>query len=148
MSEIPKAGPCEMALNTGSAHRGRAYAALATGAVAAGSLAYIGINDPHRAGSLFLPCPFKLLTGWNCPACGGLRMTHDLLHANLSAAVVDNVFLLVGLPALLAWYLWRLKTGRPTMPRTAVAVIVIATIAWTVIRNMPGFPLVPTLYDG
>src|SRR5512144_853015 len=137
-----------MAPDTGLTQKGKAYTALATGAVLATGLAYVGINDPHRTGAPFLPCPFKVLTGWNCPACGGLRMTHDLLHANLSAAVVDNVFLLVGLPALLAWYLWRLKTGRPTTARTAVAVIVIATIAWTVIRNMPGFPLVPTLYDG
>ena len=101
-----------MALNTGLTQKGKAYTALATGAVAAGALVYVGINDPHRPGALFPPCPFKLLTGWNCPACGGLRMTHDLLHANLSAAVVDNVFLLVGLPALLAWFLWRRHTGR------------------------------------
>jgi len=137
-----------MAPSTGLTRRGQTYAALATGAATAGALAYVGINDPHRPGSLFLACPFKMLTGWNCPACGGLRMTHDLLHANLSAAVVDNVFLLVGLPALLVWFLWRRHAGRPTMPRTAVVVIVVATVAWTVIRNMSGFPLVPTLYDG
>ncbi|MBV9357631.1 MAG: DUF2752 domain-containing protein, partial [Chloroflexi bacterium] len=69
---------------------------LAGGAAVAGALAYIGTVDPHKRGSAFPTCPFKLLTGWNCPACGGLRMTHDLLHANLSAAVVDNVFLLAG----------------------------------------------------
>jgi hypothetical protein len=137
-----------MAPNPGLTHRAKAYTALATGAVAIGAFTYVGVNDPHRAGSLFPPCPFKMLTGWNCPACGGLRMTHDLLHANASAAVVDNVFLLVGLPALLAWFLWRRHTGQPTMPRTAIAVIVTAAIAWTVIRNMPGFPLVPTFYDG
>jgi hypothetical protein len=59
------------------------------------ALTYVGLVDPHRPGSAFPGCPFKLLTGWNCPACGGLRMAHDLLHADLSAAVVDNVFLLV-----------------------------------------------------
>ena len=137
-----------MALNTGPTQRGEAYTALATGAVLAGTVAYVGINDPHRAGSLFPPCPFKLLTSWNCPACGGLRMTHDLLHANLSAAVVDNIFLLVGLPALLGWFLWRRHTGNPALTRAAVVVIITTAIAWTVIRNMPGFPLVPTLYSG
>lgn len=136
-----------MALNTGPTQRGKAYTALATGAVLTGAVAYVGINDPHRAGSLFPPCPFKLLTGWNCPACGGLRMTHDLLHANLSAAVVDNIVLLVGLPALLGWFLWRRQTGKPALTRAAVVVIITTAIAWTVIRNMPGFPLVPTLYS-
>jgi hypothetical protein len=33
-----------------------------------------------------------------------------------------------------------------TMPATAV--IAVLAIAWTVVRNMPGFPLVPTLLDG
>lgn len=128
--------------------RGRLYGALGTGALLAGGLAYVGLADPHRPGFVFPPCPFKLLTGWNCPACGGLRMTHDLLHGNLAAAIVDNVFLLVGLPALLAWVVVRWRTGRPIMTMPAIAVIAVLAIAWTVVRNMPGFPLVPTLLDG
>ena len=83
--------------------RARLCIALGTGAALAAGLAYIGLADPHRPGSLFPPCPFKLLTGWNCPACGGLRMIHDLLHGDLAAAVVDNVVLLVGLPMLAFW---------------------------------------------
>lgn len=128
--------------------RGRLYGALGTGALLAGGLAYVGLADPHRPGFVFPPCPFKLLTGWNCPACGGLRMTHDLLHGDLAAAIVDNVFLLVGLPALLAWVVVRWRTGRPIMTMPATAVIAVLAIAWTVVRNMPGFPLVPTLLDG
>ena len=40
-------------------------------------------------------------------------MTHDLLHGDLAAAVVDNVFLLVGLPMLLAWLRRALAAGQP-----------------------------------
>jgi uncharacterized membrane protein YqjE len=75
-------------------------------------------------------------------------MTHDLLHGELAAAVVDNVFLLVGLPALLIWVVMRWRTGRPIMTMPALAVIAVLAITWTVVRNMPGFPLVPTLLDG
>jgi Protein of unknown function (DUF2752) len=82
-------------------------ATLGTATVFAGGLAYIAFSDPHRPGSLFPPCPFHQLTGWLCPGCGGLRMTHDILHGDLGAAVVDNVFLLVGLPALAVWVLMR-----------------------------------------
>jgi hypothetical protein len=135
-------------IEPGLTRRQKTYAALATGVAAAGALAYVGIADPHNRHSLFPVCPFKLLTGWNCPACGGLRMAHDLLHANLSAAVVDNVFLLAGIPALLAWFLWRRSAGKPPVTRAAVVVAIAAAIAWTVVRNIPGFPLVPTLYDG
>ena len=128
--------------------RGRLYGVLGTGALLGGGLAYVGLGDPHSSDFVFPACPFKLLTGWNCPACGGLRMTHDLLHGDLAAAVVDNVFLLVGLPALLAWILVRWRTGRPIMTMPAIAVIAVLAITWTVVRNMPGFPLVPTLLDG
>ena len=112
------------------------------------ALTYVGLVDPHRPGSAFPGCPFKLLTGWNCPACGGLRMAHDLLHADLSAAVVDNVFLLVGLPSLAFWMLLRMRQGRPVFGPVTATVLVALTVAWTVVRNLPGFPLIPTILDG
>ncbi len=128
--------------------RARLYGALGTGALLGGGLAYVGLADPHRPEFVFPPCPFKLLTGWNCPACGGLRMTHDLLHGDIGAAIVDNAFLLIGLPMLLAWILVRWRAGRPIMTMPAIAVIAVLVISWTVVRNMPGFPLIPTLVDG
>ncbi|SBS77613.1 conserved membrane hypothetical protein [uncultured Mycobacterium sp.] len=118
---------------------------IGTGALAVGALAYVGMVDPHRPGALFPPCPFRLLTGWNCPFCGGLRMTHDLLHGEVGAAVVDNVFALVGLPLLAIWVVWRSRRGERTFPLPAVVVIVVSAAVWTVVRNLPGFPLVPTL---
>lgn len=114
----------------------------------AGGLAYVGLGDPHRPDFLFPACPFKALTGLDCPGCGGLRMTHDLLHGDLAAAVVDNVFLLVGLPLLMAWSLVRWRRGQPLMTTPALVVIIAAAVIWTVIRNLPGFPLVPTVLDG
>jgi hypothetical protein len=118
---------------------------IGTGALAIGALAYVGVVDPHRPGTLFPPCPFHLLTGWNCPLCGGLRMTHDLLHGDLGAAVVDNVFALVGLPLLAIWVVWRIRRGERAFSLPALVVIAAAAVAWTVVRNLPGFPLVPTL---
>ncbi|MGV0850076.1 DUF2752 domain-containing protein [Mycolicibacterium phlei] len=121
---------------------------LGAGAALAGALTYIGIADPHRPGSLFPPCPFRALTGLNCPGCGGLRMTHDLLHGDLAAAVVDNVYLLFGLPLLLGWLLLRSRRGEPAMNTTIVTVILVSALTWTIVRNLPGFPLVPTVLPG
>lgn len=134
--------------STAADGKGALFTTLGTGAVFAGALAYVGLRDPHRPGFLFPGCPFKLVTGLNCPACGGLRMTHDLLHLDFGAAVVDNVFLLVGLPMLAAWLLVRWKRGLKPMPVAATVTLVIAAAVWTVVRNLPGFPLVPTLVDG
>jgi MFS superfamily sulfate permease-like transporter len=75
-------------------------------------------------------------------------MTHDVLHGDLSAAVVDNAFLLLGLPTLAIWLLVRWRRGEPLMPVPAIAAVVVAALAWTIVRNWPGFPLVPTLLGG
>ncbi|HET9875265.1 MAG TPA: DUF2752 domain-containing protein [Mycobacterium sp.] len=140
-----------MGPSTRSGNRRRWYGALGALALLAGALAYVGFVDPHRPGSMFptFPaCPFRLLTGWNCPSCGGLRMAHDLLTGDLAAAVMDNVFLLFGIPLLTAWILLRRRRGQTLAPVSAVVAVTVAAAAWTVLRNMPGFPLVPTLLVG
>lgn len=129
-------------------HRHGRYIAAGTGVLFAGALGYVGSVDPHNANSAYPLCPFKWLTGWNCPFCGGLRMTHDLLHGHLAASIYDNVFALVGLPVLAVWLLVRWRQGRRALPIPAVITITVAAIAWTVLRNMPGFPLVPTMLSG
>ena len=128
--------------------RSRIYSALTTGALFAGGLTYIGLVDPHRSSSIYPQCPFKMLTGLNCPGCGGLRMTHDLLHGDLAAAVVDNVYLLVGIPLFIAWVVYRRRTGRSVAPWAMGVTLVVSALVWLVIRNLPGFPLVPTIYSG
>ena len=125
--------------------RRRLYPALGAGALLVGAVGYVGLVDPHKPDSVFPICPFRLLTGWNCPACGGLRMVHDVLHGDLAAAISDNAFLLVGIPVLAGWILLRRRSGKSLFSAPAVATLMIATLAWTVVRNLPGFPLVPTL---
>jgi hypothetical protein len=129
----------------GQSHRRGRYQTLASGALLAGALGYVGLVDPHNPDAIFPVCPFRLLTGWNCPACGGLRMVHDVLHGDLAAAVNDNVFLLVGIPMLAGWILLRRRSEKSLLSVLAAATLVIAMLAWTVVRNLPGFPLVPTL---
>ena len=84
----------------------------AAGAAAAGALL---LRDPHTAGS-WPACPILLLTGVPCPACGGLRATHDLLTGDLTAALSSNAYavltvLLAGL-AFMAWSVAAVR-GRP-----------------------------------
>jgi hypothetical protein len=55
---------------------------------------------------------------------------------------------MVGLPALLVWLVVRWQRGLKLMPVAAIVTVVVAAVAWTVVRNWPGFPLVPTFLDG
>ena len=85
-------------------------------AAAAGVTAYVGLVDPSSGGAYPL-CPSRVLLGVDCPACGGLRGTHDLLNGDVVGALDHNLLL----PALLAVYavafgLWLLPpdwAGRP-----------------------------------
>lgn len=113
-----------------------------------GALGYVGLVDPHSSRSIYPLCPFKWLTGWDCPFCGGLRMTHDVLHGQLTAAAYDNAFLMVVIPLLAAWLVLWGRRGRPALPIPALVAAVFVTTAWTVLRNLPGFPLVPTVLGG
>ncbi|MER5495272.1 DUF2752 domain-containing protein [Streptomyces sp. NPDC002490] len=121
-------------------HPATAPVAVFVAGVAGASYLY-GTN-PHEAGQFLPRCPFRLVTGLLCPACGGTRMVYDLMHGEFAAAWADNRVLLLAAPfalALLArWALeglrgrrWRPQPGR----RTQAAVLSVAVL-WTVVRNL------------
>jgi hypothetical protein len=116
-------------------------AVLTAGAVGA---AYLYTTDPHEPGHLLPQCPFRLVTGWLCPACGGTRMVYDLMHGQFAAAWADNRLLLLASPyalALLGRWGWEGLRGRRWQPRpgrTTPAVILTVAVAWTVVRNVVG----------
>lgn len=128
--------------------RHRLYGAAASGALLTGAVGYIAFVDPHNTNSVYPQCPFLQITGWNCPMCGGLRMVHDLVHGDLIASVNDNIVALVGIPMLAAWILTRRSRGRSALPKPAVLTLGVLAVVWTVVRNLPGFPLVPTILTG
>ncbi len=117
----------------------------ATGLVAA--LGYLAVADPHDRAVTMPRCPIKLASGWDCPACGGLRMVHDLLHGEVRRALADNLFLVVASPVLL-YLLYRharaLRTGEPYEVPTGLArgLLITATV-WGIVRNLPGSPWKP-----
>jgi hypothetical protein len=112
--------------------------------LAAGLLgsAYVWRTDPHVSGHLLPVCPFRMLTGWQCPACGGTRLVYDLLHADVARAWQDNALLLLVLPLLL-WSLgrwavegWRGRSYRVVLPRYGGPLVVAVAVAWAVLRNL------------
>jgi hypothetical protein len=109
------------------------------------ALTYLAFTDPHDPHAALPPCPTKLLTGWDCPLCGGLRVVHDLLHGDARAALRDNVFLLLISPVI-GWLAWRRfrRPGRPE-PRSVLVALSGAAAGWMVLRNLPWWPWKPTL---
>jgi len=107
-------------------------------------LAYVALVDPARGG-LYPRCPSRLVLGLDCPFCGGLRGTHDLLHGDLAGALDHNLLLpayLVAAAVIGVCYLLPL-TGRPVprarLPRWALIGAAAMVVSFTVARNLPGF---------
>ncbi|MFJ9040934.1 DUF2752 domain-containing protein [Streptomyces sp. NPDC102406] len=119
-------------------------AAAPLGVLAAGfaGALYLYGTDPHESGHWLPRCPFRLVTGLLCPACGGTRMVYDLMHGRFGMAWHDNRALLLAAPfalALLARWAYegfRGRRWRPTpRPRTQAAIL-LAAVAWAILRNV------------
>ncbi|MHA5053619.1 DUF2752 domain-containing protein [Streptomyces sp. SD15] len=134
----------ESGLRQGSVLRHPAAAPLVVLAAGAAGAGYLYVTDPHEPGHLLPRCPFRLVTGLLCPACGGTRMVYDLMHGHFNAAWLDNRVLLLASPFALAllgcWSLEGLRgrRWRPTLSRWAQGLVLLVAVAWTVVRNLPG----------
>lgn len=87
---------------------------VATGLGALMGSIYLRAVDPNMPGH-YPGCPSQFLLGVDCPGCGGMRGTYDLLHGDVAGMLEHNVLLAVALPAsVLALIVWgyRAWTGR------------------------------------
>jgi hypothetical protein len=108
----------------------------------AGVAGYLAAVDPSDGG-VWPPCPSRTLLGLDCPGCGGLRGTHDLLRGDVLAALDHNLLLPAAVAVVaVALALWMLPlVGRPAralrFPRWAVTAALVAVASFTVLRNLP-----------
>ena len=111
-------------------------------AAALGATAYVGLVDPSEGGAFPL-CPSRVVLGLDCPACGGLRGIHDLLHGDVVSALDHNLLLPVLLAVFgVAFALWlRPLVGRPArpvrLPRWVVVAGTVVAVTFAVLRNLP-----------
>jgi hypothetical protein len=95
--------------------------------------------------SRFYPrCVFHEITGLNCPGCGGLRATHQLLHGHLREAFALNPLFFVLMPVL-GWYALaealRATTGRtlshPFKHPVWLWMLLALVLVFSIARNLP-----------
>ncbi|WP_263119238.1 DUF2752 domain-containing protein [Cellulomonas sp. RIT-PI-Y] len=116
---------------------------LSGAAVGAAGLALV-LRDPNRSGS-WGACPLYALTGWYCPACGGLRATHDLLTGDLAGAWAMNpvwvllVPVVVGLWARWAWLRSRGRRADLGIQDRWYVVALVLLLVYGVARNVPAW---------
>ena len=123
-------------------HRVKAPVLLAA-AVLLASVA-LHVRDPHRSGSWGF-CPWLVLTGTQCPGCGGLRAVNDLTNGDFAAAASSNLLVVAAIPvALVLWARWLRDswhgvTRRVSTRRALIwcGVLVVLAVGFAVLRNLP-----------
>ncbi len=112
----------------------------------------VGLSALYATTGFGLGCPFRALTGWDCPFCGGTRLGSALLHGDPVSAFWFNPVVFVGLGLLtVLGVLWlveasggprvrlpngiaaRLSTVRPT---AWLLLALVSAAAYTVLRNL------------
>jgi hypothetical protein len=134
--------PVEVARAAPTSQFGLVGSRLVALGAAVGATTLVGLVDPQGGGPYPL-CPSRLLFGIDCPGCGGLRGTHDLLHGHVAEALDHNLLLPFVLGFMvLALGRWLMPlAGRPARPlnppRWALAAALVVVVAFTVLRNLP-----------
>jgi hypothetical protein len=108
--------------------------------------AYVYWFQPGQTG-FFPACPFRALTGFNCPGCGTTRALHQLLHGNVVAAFELNPLTILLLPVLvygLVSFTRSAITGRAmpevSLPPKLLWFSVFLVFGFWVFRNTPLYP--------
>ncbi len=116
------------------------WATLAAGAV------YLYLFEPGKSG-FFPACPFRMLTGFNCPGCGSTRGLHRLLHGDVVAAFEFNPLLIISLPFLLyalTRYTSAALHGQPLnwnrLNARYISTLIVVIISFWIFRNTPFYP--------
>ena len=92
----------------------------------------------------FPKCPFYILTGYKCPACGSQRAIYNLLHLHIKDAISYNPFLVVSIPYIILLILTSLFIPQNRCPKLraicyhpiTIKAYLILLIIWWILRNI------------
>jgi hypothetical protein len=112
----------------------------------------VGLSALYATTGVGLGCPFRTVTGWDCPFCGGTRLGSALLHGDVVGAFWFNPVVFVGLVVLAVvgtgWAVealggprLRLPLGlgsrlRAVRPNTWLVLAGAFAVLYTVVRNL------------
>ena len=101
-----------------------------------GGLLYVKVWLPLTG--IGVPCVFWEVTGLLCPGCGLTRLVLSLMELNLIQAFRYNMLVFFLAPLYLI-YLLLVRRGKTKHSGILMGVMVVLTIAFGVLRNLPYF---------
>ena len=104
--------------------------------------AWVLYTFPPTAYAFYPQCPFRMMTGLECPGCGTTRALHHLLHGRVEEAFHLNPMLFLLLAVALCALPSVLRGRSPAFlmkPWFAWTAFVVVTSYW-IVRNTPLYP--------
>ena len=85
-------------------------------------------------------CPFKLLTGYDCPGCGSQRAIHSFLNGHIWEGIKYNYLLVPSLLYVIALTILPRegKVHKALSSSTACWILFVVFVVWWVGRNIIG----------
>lgn len=110
--------------------------------VLGGFVFYYFVNP--LSGSFLIKCPFKTVTGLDCPGCGSQRALHSLLHGDFRQAFHFNPLFIAAIPYVFVGILFEwfgLKNKYPKVRKflfgkIAIYIIAAIIILFFILRNL------------
>jgi hypothetical protein len=104
--------------------------------IVAAAATYLFLFDPAK-GYGYPSCPFRALTGLQCPGCGTARSLHQLLHGHPLNAFELNPLIFLASPLLLLLLLFLTSSRFSELLKTRIQFE--RRLAWIVIAVVVGF---------
>jgi len=115
-------------------------------AAVTGLLLYFFLYPSYSA--YFPKCLFFTFTGFYCPGCGSQRAMVALLHADILAALHNNILFVLSLPFLIYSFIVFMRNTlnknkiklRFFYDPLFVKIVIVLVIAFSILRNIPSYP--------
>jgi hypothetical protein len=95
--------------------------------------------------SLLPSCPFKNITGFYCPGCGGQRAFHALLHGDFIEAFHDNLLIFIVIPITFYKIILEMNGSASNdvfiLKDGEIWIFLSLLFFFTILRNVPLYPL-------
>ncbi|MDE5438231.1 DUF2752 domain-containing protein [Elizabethkingia meningoseptica] len=109
-----------------------------------GGIGYIFYRFNPETSGFFLPCPFKLLTGYDCPGCGSQRAVHALLHGDIQQALRYNPLFVIAIPYVVTGFIFNREHVKEKYPKlrktlfgqTSIYIILLIILVFGIVRNL------------
>lgn len=95
---------------------------------------------------LYIPCVFRLVTGFYCPGCGSTRLAAALIEGRFMTAFRSNEALFLILPFLtiifikyLIRYIKGIQRSTTRTEKIVTGIMLAGVIAFGIMRNIPYF---------